>query len=111
MAVFTIVGALGRLNLEASIMENKFRCLYVLYFMLVRSNLEYVSVVWNSITSAYANKLEPIQQKFASSCSCRFPSHVPYSYTFAFDKLSLHSLHIRSHHLDALFVCSSQPWP
>jgi hypothetical protein len=34
--------------------------------------LEYASVVWNSITSADANKLERMQQKFASVCFYRF---------------------------------------
>jgi hypothetical protein len=39
-----------------------------------------------------------------SVCFCRFFPHVPYSYTFALEKLSLHSLRTRRHHLDALFV-------
>jgi hypothetical protein len=78
-------------------------CLYVIYFTLVRSRLEYASVLWNSITSTDANKLERIQQKFAFVCFCRFLPHIPYSYTLALEKLSLHSLRKRRHHLDALF--------
>jgi hypothetical protein len=78
-------------------------CLYVLYFTLIRSKLEYASVVWNSITSTNAKELERIQQKFASVCvSLPFP-RVPYSCTFALEKSSLHSLLKRRHHLDALF--------
>jgi hypothetical protein len=34
--------------------------------------LEYASVVWNSLTSTDANKLERIQQKFTSVCFYRF---------------------------------------
>ncbi|PNF27531.1 hypothetical protein B7P43_G02896 [Cryptotermes secundus] len=79
-------------------------CLYVLYFTLVRCKLEYASVVWNSITSTDANKLERIQQKFASVCFYRFFPHISYTYAYALEKLSLQSLHKRRHHLDALFL-------
>jgi hypothetical protein len=41
-------------------------CLFVLYTVLVRPQLEYASVVWNSITAIDSKKLERIQQKFAS---------------------------------------------
>jgi hypothetical protein len=77
-------------------------CLYVLYFTLVRSRLEYASVVWNSITSTGANKLERIKQEFASGCFCRFCPNVPYSYSFALEKLSLHFLRKRRHHREIL---------
>jgi hypothetical protein len=63
---------------------------YVLYFTLARSRLEYATVVWNSITSTDANKLERIQQKFTSVCFYRFFPHVPYNYTVALEKLGLH---------------------
>ncbi|PNF13713.1 hypothetical protein B7P43_G14358 [Cryptotermes secundus] len=78
--------------------------LYVLYFTLVRSKLEYASVVWNYITSTVANKLERIQQKFASVCFFRFSLHISYNYTDSLEKLSLQSLNTRRHHLDALFL-------
>jgi hypothetical protein len=78
-------------------------CLFALYFTLVRSKLEYTSVVWNSVTSTDTKKLERIQQKSAPLRFCRFSPHVPYSYTFALEKLSLHSLRKRRHLLDELF--------
>jgi hypothetical protein len=65
------------------------RGMFVLYFTSVRSKLEYASEVWNSITSTDANKLEPIQQKFASVCFYRFLPHVPYIYTNDLAKLNL----------------------
>jgi hypothetical protein len=43
-----------------------------MYYILLRSKLEYASVVWNSVTSTDSNKLERIQQKFASVCFYRF---------------------------------------
>jgi hypothetical protein len=43
-----------------------------LYFTLVRSKSGYASVVWNSITSSEANKLERIQQRFVALCFNRF---------------------------------------
>jgi hypothetical protein len=70
-------------------------------FTLVRSKLEYAMVVWNSITSTDTNKLERIQQKFASFCFYRFSPYVPCTYTDALEKLSLQSLRKRRHHLDA----------
>jgi hypothetical protein len=82
-------------------------CLYVLYFTFVRSKLKYASVVWHSITSADANKPERIQHNFASVWFYRISPHVPYSYVFALEKLNLHSLRKRRHHLDARFLFRS----
>jgi hypothetical protein len=70
--------------------------MYLLYFKLVASKLKCASVVWNSITSTDANKLERIQQKFAALCFKRFFPHVNYSYFYALRK--------RWYHLDVLFI-------
>jgi hypothetical protein len=60
--------------------------------MLVRSRLEYAPVIWNSVTSTDAKKLERIEQKFASVRVYRFPPRAPYDYTSALKNLSLHSI-------------------
>jgi hypothetical protein len=58
-------------------------CFSVLYITLVRPRLEYASVVWNSITSTDANKLERIQQKFTFVFLSFFP-YVPYIYIYIY---------------------------
>jgi hypothetical protein len=47
-------------------------CLYALYHMLARSELQYTSAVWNSIKSNDDNQLECIKQNFVSICFYRF---------------------------------------
>jgi hypothetical protein len=46
--------------------------MFILYFTLVRSRVEYASVAWNSITSTDAKELERIQQKFAAVLNAFF---------------------------------------
>jgi hypothetical protein len=74
------------------------------YFALVRSKLEYVSVVWNSVTNTDSNKLERIQRKFAALCHNRFFSDMDYHYSYMLDKLKLQTLHTRRCHNDAFFL-------
>jgi hypothetical protein len=47
-------------------------CLVVLYNYLIRSKLEYASVVWSNLTLTDSNKIENIQRKFANLCYYHF---------------------------------------
>jgi hypothetical protein len=86
-----------------------------LYIALVRSKLDYASVVWNSITSTDASKLERIQQRFAALRFYRFFPQICYCYTLALQELNLHTLRMSRHRLDAVFLTQvysgSKFWP
>jgi hypothetical protein len=63
---------------------------------------------------ADANKLERIQQKFASVCFYRFFFLLlmfSIVNAVALDKLGLQSLRKKRHYLDELFCCSGLSWP
>jgi hypothetical protein len=78
--------------------------LLMLYIAIIRSKLEYGSIVWNSITNTDSNKLERIQRKFAALCHNRSFQDVYYHYNNILDKLNLQTLHVRRRHIDALFL-------
>jgi hypothetical protein len=59
-------------------------CMARLYITLIKSELEYASVVWNSITSTDANKLERIQQMFVALCFNSFFPQFHYCYSLYF---------------------------
>jgi hypothetical protein len=63
-----LLGLIYNITFNFSSIESMFR----LYIALVRSKLEYAFVIWNSITSTNASKLERTQQRFAALCLYRF---------------------------------------
>jgi hypothetical protein len=84
-----------------------FSCLeymYRLYVTLFRSKLEYGTLIWNSMTSTDANKLERIQQRISAVCFNYFFPQVNYSYSVSLEELKLHTLGMRRYCLDELFL-------
>jgi hypothetical protein len=77
--------------------------MYRLFITLVRSKLEYASVVWNSITSTNSNKLERIQQRFSALCFNRFFPEV-HCYSLPLEQLKLHTLRMMRHRFNVLFL-------
>jgi hypothetical protein len=95
-----LLGIVHSITLAFSSLESMLR----LYIILVRSKLEYASVVWKLITSTDTKKPERIQQWFAVLCfNHTFPG-VHYCYSLTLKELRGHTLPMRRHCLDALFL-------
>jgi hypothetical protein len=84
---------------------SSFVSLNILCITLIRSKLEYVSVVWSNRTLANSIKLENIQREFANVCYNRFihPNFVC-NYESILNYLCFKTLYSRRQNLDALFL-------
>jgi hypothetical protein len=71
---------------------------------LVRSELEYASFTWNSVTITDSNKPERIQRKFTVLCYKRFFQDMQYHYGNLLKEINLLTMHNRCHLFDAFFL-------
>jgi hypothetical protein len=76
----------------------------MLYLELVSCELAYAAILWNSITSTDARKLENVHQNFIALCHNRFFTHDQVTDEDFLKFVNRHTLHARGLYLDTLFV-------
>lgn len=97
---FKLLGFVTRFSRPFSINTYRF-----LYCTLVRSSLEYASVVWSPYCQCDIDRIEMIQKKFLMICHFRNGGcRLDYSYTSMSRQLSLAPLKTRRHNLDMCFL-------
>jgi hypothetical protein len=83
--------------------------LLMLYFALVRCELEHISVSWNFVMITDSNKLERIQRKLAANCHSRFFEDMRYHYDNLLERSNLLT-HYNRRHFDALLLINIFSW-
>lgn len=98
-----ILSVLSCLDLVLSVtfFFSSVECLYTLYYTLIDPKLEYATLVWNSITSTDADKLERTQQKLAALCLLRLSTYPP-ELCFVLEYVKLDTLSKKNYYIDAL---------
>ncbi|KAF0682225.1 Uncharacterized protein FWK35_00037378, partial [Aphis craccivora] len=95
---------LGFINRNTKEFKNPI-CLKTLYISLVRSNLEFGSIIWSSNYSKYINELDNVQFKFLKRISYITNIHITRDTVNTIENyLSLDSLNIRRQIADIMLV-------
>ncbi|VVC43216.1 Reverse transcriptase domain [Cinara cedri] len=81
------------------------RCLCTFYFALVRSLLEYRSIVWKPFLAKDQIRLEHVQNKFLNYVAFQFSiHHIPHDYTNMRQVLNIQTLSSRRDNADLEFI-------
>jgi len=76
----------------------------ILYLELVRCELAYAAILWHSISSTDARKLEYVHRNFIALFHNRFFTHDQVTDEDFLKFTNLHTLHDRGLYLDTLFI-------
>lgn len=100
---FKALHNLGFIRRNASNFDQE-NCLKMLYTSLVRSTLEYRSIIWSLCTQIVFQKIERVQKHFLSYASHVLKIiHLPHDYTPVSKFFNLTNLDIRKNMLDVNF--------
>ena len=86
-------------------------CLQILFYSLVRSKLEYCSLIWSPLVKHQSDQIERVQNKFLIINSCKFTSShnslTPFNYPLSRHlrtELNIQSLNSRRLQNDLIFL-------
>jgi hypothetical protein len=95
-----ILGLVRTVTYSFSTLDNSL----MLYLELVRCELAYAAILWNSMTSTDARMLEPVHRNFVVLCHKRFYTHGQVTDEDFLKFTNLRTLHDRGLYLDTLLV-------
>jgi hypothetical protein len=72
--------------------------------LLIRSELEYISVILNNFVLTDSSKLGSVQRKFTNLCSIVFQSNISHNYDLILNLFSFRTFHSKVQNPDLYFL-------